>query len=150
MNLAILHGNIGHLELKHVGQNNTAIVEFSVATVERRSQEKYTTWHNCKAFGKRAETIAQYFSKGSEILLEGRIELEKWEGKDGSKRSRTSIIVNSFDFCGRKGDNAGGGNSAPRTQAEAFADDDTTPPPAQQQSAPASEPTEITEEDLPF
>ncbi len=147
MNQAILHGNIGHMnDLKIVGSNNTAILEFSLATVESYKGERKTTWHNCKAFGKRAETMAQFFSKGKEILVVGRIELEKWEDKkDGSKRSRTSIIVQNFDFCGSKGDSGGGQQSAPKNAAEAAVGD---PGPSQaDNSGPV---TPASDDDLPF
>lgn len=146
MNLTILHGYIGRMgDLKHVGENQTGILEFSVATSETYKGTKKTTWHNCKAFGKRADTMAQYFAKGSEILLWGRIELEKWENKEGEKRSRVSIVVNSFDFCGKKGERqeASAGETPPANQAEAGVADSG---PAEE--TPSVEPAD--DDDLPF
>ena len=148
--MVVLHGNVGRKnDLKRVGQNNLAILEFSVATAESYKGERKTTWHNCKAFGARAETMDKYFAKGSEILLWGRIEVEKWE-KDGQKRSRVSVTVLSFDFCGRKGDNPQQSSeprssAPPASQADAMADtgDDEGP-------GDDGAPNVASDDDLPF
>lgn len=60
---------------------------------------------DCEAWGKTGEIIAQYFAKGKQILIEGRLKLDQWEDKtDGSKRSKLKVVVDSFYFTGQKGD----------------------------------------------
>ena len=47
--------------------------------------------------------VSNYFKKGKEIIVEGRLQTDKWE-KDGQKHSKTSLLVNRVHFCGKKGD----------------------------------------------
>ena len=55
---------------------------------------------DCRAYGKQAETIAQYMTKGKPILIEGRLQFDTWEGKDGVKRSKHRISIERFQFVG--------------------------------------------------
>ena len=73
---------------------------------------------DCTAWGKQAETIAQYAKKGTGILVSGRLSQRSWEDKNGGgKRSRVEIVVEDFNFIGGAPRNDsgsyGGGNSAP-------------------------------------
>ena len=75
----------------------------SIATSERwtdREGEKQerTDWHRAVAWGKKAEVIAEYFTKGEGIIIEGKIQTRSWETKDGDKRWTTEIIVGNFEF----------------------------------------------------
>ncbi len=79
------------------------IATFGVATnytYKNKDGEKKETvsFHNLTAFGKVAETIAQWVKKGQEIYVEGRIEYQEWEKKDGGKAYRTNILVENFQF----------------------------------------------------
>ncbi len=83
------------------GQN---VANFSVATSftwtdkNGQKQEK-TEFHNVVAWGRQAEIIAQYFVKGQEIYVEGRLETRSWDDKDsGKKMYRTEIILEKFEF----------------------------------------------------
>lgn len=78
----------------------------------RKDQPKETDFVNCTTFGKTAETIGNYFHKGSRILVRGRLQIGSYTGKDGSKKTSADIIVNDFSFIDGKGSNAGGDNSA--------------------------------------
>lgn len=77
-------------------------VNFTVA-VDRRFGDE-TDFFDCVAFGRTAEVIDKYFSKGKEIIVSGDGQLHSYEGKDGIKRKSYSIFVQSFDFCGSKAD----------------------------------------------
>ena len=80
------------------------ISKFTVACNRTFNKEK-SDFINCVAFGKRAETIAQYFSKGSSINLEGRIQTGFYE-KDGQKKYTFEVVVENFEFPqGNKKDN---------------------------------------------
>lgn len=104
MNLVIITGNVGRdVELKHIGEKNTAVVELVVATNEYgRNKQKYTEWHNCKLYGKNAENTAKYVEKGCKVGVTGRLQTRSWEGKDGQKRYRTDIIVDKIEFLTRR------------------------------------------------
>lgn len=103
LNKAIIVGNITrNPEIKAL-PSGAKVTNFSVAT-NRTWKEKdgtkkeQTDFHNMLAFGKQAETIAQYCKKGDSILVEGRIQTRSWEDKDGKKRYRTEIVVDIFQF----------------------------------------------------
>ena len=113
LNKAMLIGNLGKDPEIRYSQQGLAIVKFSIATSEQWTdkntgdrQEK-TEWHNIVAFGKQAEILEKYLSKGSKIFVEGRIQTSTYE-KDGQTRYFTEIVVANFQFLGGKQDNQGG------------------------------------------
>jgi single-strand DNA-binding protein len=94
-------GHIGHSPVtKKVGQD-TSVVNFSVATSKKRSQEETTTWWNCSVFGKRGEVIMKYFKKGDAILVVGEPSLRKYTSAKG-EGSSLEIVVSDFAFVGGK------------------------------------------------
>ena len=96
-NKAIIVGNITQDPEKKVTDKGTTITTFSVATNRKYKGEKQTEYHNVVSFGNTAEAIAQYMSKGSQILVEGRLQTRSWE-KDGQKHYRTEIVANRVEF----------------------------------------------------
>ena len=59
------------------------------------------TFVDVDAFGRQAETIAQYMKKGSPFLMEGRLRLDQWDDKQtGQKRSRLGVVLEGFQFLG--------------------------------------------------
>ena len=95
VNLVILLGNFG--KDPELGEGKSSYCRFSIATTSDYKGKQETTWHNLVAFGKTAEVIVQYFSKGDPIYIEGRLKTEEYQGK-----TNTSIIVEKFSFIGRK------------------------------------------------
>ncbi len=79
-------------------KNDKIIGKFTLA-VNRKFKKDETDFINCIAFGKTAEIMAQYLSKGSQIAVTGSIQTGSYEAQDGSRRYTTNIIVDSFDFC---------------------------------------------------
>lgn len=66
---------------------------------------------DCTAWGKAGEVIAQYSGKGKSIFVSGRLRQENWEDKNGGgKRSKISVIVETFQFLGGGERNDGGGS----------------------------------------
>lgn len=55
-------------------------------------------FHNIVVFGKQAESCGEYLRKGSQVLVEGRLQTRSWDGKDGEKKYRTEIIAESVKF----------------------------------------------------
>ena len=87
--------------------STTSIANFTLA-VDRKfksqSGERETDFINFVAFGKTAENICKYFSKGSKILIEGRLQVRNWEDKDGNRRTSYEIVVTEFDFVESRSD----------------------------------------------
>ena len=105
MNKVILQGRITKdLEPKYSKDGGTALLSFTVAVnrkYQKEGEEKQADFIMCKAFGKTAENISNFFGKGRLILLEGRIQTGSYD-KDGTKVYTTDVIVEGFDFCGEK------------------------------------------------
>ena len=102
MNKVVLSGRLTKdAELNYAAGSGTAICRFSLA-VQRPFKREETDFINCISFGKTAEIIAQYFTKGKPILIEGHIQTGSYE-KDGVKRYTTDIVVSSFEFMGSNG-----------------------------------------------
>lgn len=102
LNKATIIGRITNTpELKTL-PTGVKVCSFSVATNEfyknsaGQNQEK-TEFHNIVCFAKTAENVAQYMTKGSEILIEGKIQTRSWES-DGMKKYRTEIIAHQVQF----------------------------------------------------
>ena len=103
----------------------------SIATSERWTdkdgeKQERTDWHRCVAWGKKAEVIAEYFTKGEGIIIEGKIQTRSWETKDGDKRWTTEIIVGNFEFLPgkRSSGSASGGQSSSQPSQKPEAGDD--------------------------
>jgi single-strand DNA-binding protein len=97
-------------ELRHT-PSGTAIASFGIAvnrywkgqSGEKKKEECFVT---INMFGKRAEVINEYFSKGNPIFIEGRLRFQRWETKDGQKRNTLRVVAEDFQFLGktRKGE----------------------------------------------
>jgi single-strand DNA-binding protein len=97
---------IGHLgrdpETKYT-DGGMAVVSFSVATSRKQRDQETTTWWRCTAFGKRGESLAQYFHKGDAILVNGEPSMRPWTAQDGTERQSLEVAVNDWSFVGAKG-----------------------------------------------
>ncbi|MCA9280031.1 MAG: single-stranded DNA-binding protein [Phycisphaeraceae bacterium] len=133
-NKVILMGNLTRdAEVRQL-QGGNAVAKFAIA-VNRKWKGQDGEWKesvdyiDCEAWGRSAENIAKYFSKGSPIFIEGRLKLDQWQDKDGSKRSKLGVVVENWTFVDSKG---GGGSSGSREQSyasassgsDSFSDDD--------------------------
>ncbi len=127
-NKAIIAGNLTDDPEKRVTDSGTTVVNFSVATNRFFSdssgeRQQRTEYHDVVFFGKTAENIAKYLSKGSSVLLEGRIQTRSWEGQDGKTRYNTEIVGQNIQFGPREGSQSQGGgnrkkNSKPQQKKE--------------------------------
>lgn len=71
-------------------------------------KKEETTFVDCEAWGKTAENMAKFFSKGRPVFIEGRLKLDQWDDKEGKKQSKLRVVVEGFEFVDSK---SGGGNS---------------------------------------
>lgn len=81
------------------------IVNFTIASSRKFKDKEEVTYVDCTAYGKTAVNIGKYFKKGSPIGVEGRLSQNNWEDRDGNKRSKIYITVNSFHFTGNTDSN---------------------------------------------
>ena len=108
INSATVIGNLGGDPQTRSLPSGDSVANFSLATTERfkdRKGEKQqrTEWHRIVAFGKLADTCAQYLSKGRQVYVEGRLTTREYEAKDGSgKRYRTEIVARQIRFLDRR------------------------------------------------
>ena len=101
-------------ELRYT-QSGTAVASFTLA-VDRRfpnqNGEREADFINCVAWNNSAEFLANYFHKGKQIALEGRLQVRSYEGNDGQRRWVTEVVAEQIEFVGSKNDstNVSGGN----------------------------------------
>ena len=103
-------GRIGRDPEQRFSPSGLAVVNFSVACSEKYKtqageQKEDTYWARCIAFGKLAEIIAKYGSKGQQVYVEGKMQERSWDDKDGVKRYTTECIVREFKMLGSRDDN---------------------------------------------
>lgn len=105
VNLVLILGNMTRDPQLSFLPSNTPLCEFGLAVNEKRkgkdgNTREDVTFIDCKAFGKTAETINQYFKKGKPIFVQGRLQYREWVNKEGQKRSKLDVIADSFSFVG--------------------------------------------------
>jgi single-strand DNA-binding protein len=104
-NKILLLGNLTRDPQLSYTPSQTAVVDFGLA-VNRRwtgqdgSAREETCFVDCRAFGKQAETINKYLTKGRQVFIEGRLTFDSWTAQDGTKRSKHRVTVETFQFIG--------------------------------------------------
>lgn len=109
----MLIGRLGKDPDVRYTQSNTAVANMSIATSERfkdKSGEwkEKTEWHKVVAWGRTAEVCQEYLQKGSQIYIEGSLQTNKWEDKDGNTRYTTEVKTFRMQMLDSKGDRSGG------------------------------------------
>jgi single-strand DNA-binding protein len=142
VNKVILVGNLGRdAELRYT-PGGAAVATLNLATTEvwndrnNQRQEK-TEWHRVVLWGKQAESLQEYLTKGKQIFVEGRLQTRQWDDKDGNKRYTTEIKADRITLLGGGGGRGAGG--AERGGGAAMGGGMDEPP---------MEP--ITDDDIPF
>jgi len=102
-NKIFLMGNLTRDPQLSYTPNQTAVVDFGLATNRRWTgkdgeQREDTCFVDCRAFGRMAENINKYLTKGRAVFIEGRLTFESWTAQDGTKRSRHRVTVENFQF----------------------------------------------------
>ncbi len=139
-------GNLTRDPELRVTVNGLSICKMSIATNrvyqtrdgERREEVTYV---DVDSFGRQAETISKYMTKGRPILIEGRLKLDSWETQQGEKRSKLCVVLENFQFTGGRGE--GGDAGAKDSHVE------RNSPPARAAEAPKPV-DDIEEDDVPF
>ena len=100
-----------------------------------------TTFVDVDAFGKSAETLAKYMSKGKPLMLEGRLKFDSWESPQGEKRSKLGVVLETFQFIG--------GASLNEVSNSGNSHYESVSPPARQKESTISPVNDI-DDDVPF
>ena len=117
-NKIIIIGNLGRdPELSYTPQG-TAVCKFSVATNERRrdkagEQQDITTWFRVSAWGKQAENVSRYLTKGRKVYIEGRLHVEEWTDREGKPRQSLEVNASEVQFIDGPGGGGGGVDGLP-------------------------------------
>jgi single-strand DNA-binding protein len=160
LNKVLLIGNLGADPELSYTQSSQAVLKLRLATNESfvnkaGERQERTEWHRVVVWGKRAEALSKFLTKGRQLYVEGRLQTRSWDDKDGQKRFATDIVAIDIVLLGGgsgagRGAPAGGamagasmaapgGASAPRSDAPASGGGDFEP-----------EPSFGSEEDIPF
>jgi single-strand DNA-binding protein len=127
MNKAIIIGNLGRdAELRYT-PGGTAICKFSVAATETWNdksgqRQERTTWLNVDLWGKSAESLTEYLTKGKQVCVEGKIQIDEYTDKDQIKRKSFTIRADRVVLLGGGG---GRGDGQQRGRARAPENDNT-------------------------
>lgn len=105
LNRVLLLGNLGADPELRMTQGGQAVLKMRIATSEtyfdrNKVKQERTEWHSVIIWGARGEGLAKILSKGSRIMVEGRIQTSSWEDKEGQKRYRTEVVATNILLCG--------------------------------------------------
>jgi len=136
INKVILVGRLGRDPEVRYTPNGVPVANFSIATSEEwkdkdtGEKRERTEWHRIEAWRRLGEICGEYLHKGKQVYIEGKLQTDSWEDRDGNKRYTTKIVAQSMQML----DSAGKGGSAESVD----------------ERHPVEEPVNIPEDDIPF
>lgn len=123
-NKVILMGNLTRDPETRVTPSGATICKIGLAvnrsyTAQDGTKKDEVTFVDCDCFGKQAETISRWMSKGKGILIEGRLRLDQWDDKTtGQARSKLGVVIENFQFVGGRGEGDAPADGATSQDAE--------------------------------
>lgn len=164
-NRVILLGNVTRdLEIKYL-QSGMAVTEVGLAVNDRRKDQsgnwiEETTFVDVTLWGRTAEIAGEYLTKGSPVLIEGRLKLDTWE-KDGKKNYKMRVVGEKMQLIptgqgkgggGGRGGNrgGGGGDDGPGFDESEYGGGESMPAPAARGGGRPSQPSPPPNDDIPF
>ena len=126
LNRVMLLGNLGQDPELRMTSGGQAVLKLRLATSEtyldrNKVRQERTEWHSVVVWGKRAEALSKFLTKGSRIFVEGGLRTSSYDDKDGNKRYRTEVVANNIIL-------SGGGRGGPRP-SDGPPEDAATPSP---------------------
>ena len=100
-------GRVGKDPEVRYAASGTAVGNFSIAVGYKYKDTESTEWVRIVVFGKLAEIVGEYVTRGKQLFVSGRMQTRSWEDKDGAKRYTTEIIANDVQFLGSRNDSQG-------------------------------------------
>ena len=150
-NKVVLVGNLTRDPEIRATPKGTSVCSFSLALNRRYKTEsgedkEEVTFVDIEAYGKQAELIGKYVTKGRPLLVEGRLKLDSWNDKtNGEKRSRLKVVTENFQFMGSREDGATGGG-----RSEGAYDDVSPQARPSGSAAPKAAPSTSGDDEVPF
>ena len=154
INKVMITGNLTRDAELRTTPSSTAILSLGVAVNDRRRNQQTGEWEDyanfidCNMFGRRAEALHRYLTKGTKVAIEGRLHYSSWEDRNtGQRRSKVDVTVDELEFMSSR--NSAGGNGG----ASYGGNDGSYNAPAQQRSQVIPEPpapSAYNDEDIPF
>ena len=134
LNKAMIIGRLTRDPESRQTPNGVSVCNFSMATNFKWGDEEKVEYHNIVAWNKLADICTQYLQKGMKVYIEGRIQTQSWNDKDGKKCYKTEIVASNMIILSNK------------------KEQDTEPSPAMNQPPLPQRPPEddINVEDIPF
>lgn len=123
LNRVMLLGNIGADPELRMTSGGQAVLKLRLATSEsyvdrNRVRQERTEWHSIVVWGKRAEALGKFLTKGTRLFVEGSLRTSSYDDRDGNKRYKTEIVANNIILSGggRGGGAPGGGGGGGRPE----------------------------------
>jgi single-strand DNA-binding protein len=127
-NKVILIGNLTRDPEMRYAPQGTSVCKFDLAVNRKYKQadesKEEVMFISIVVFGKQADICGQYLNKGSNVLVEGRLQQNRWETEDGQKRSKHEVVAQSVRFLSRRQDTSGtaASNSSVSAPPDEFTD----------------------------
>lgn len=106
MNKVIVSGHLGRDAETAFTDSGRARTKFSVASTVwwfdkiTRERRETTTWVNCVGWGERYEKLAEYLTKGKKVIVEGKLSVRKYTGRDGTEKTATEVNLTDVELLG--------------------------------------------------
>ncbi len=115
MNKILLTGRLTKDPELRYTQSGTAVASFTLAvnrSFTNQNGEREADFINCVAWQKAAEFVSQYFKKGQQMALEGRLMVSSYDGNDGQRHWKTEVVAEQIEFVGSKGNGSNSNNAS--------------------------------------
>ena len=97
-----LLGNLGRDPEMNYTPDGTAVCKFSIAVSKKVKDKEETTWYNVTAWRNLAEMLSTHLKKGQQVFVQGDLSVRQYTTKDGRNGTSLEVIVDKFQFVGRK------------------------------------------------
>jgi len=151
LNKVLLMGNLTRdPEVRHTPKG-TAVGDLAMAInmtykAQDGTEKEEVCYVDVVVWGRQAETCRDYLTKGAPVFVEGRLQLDQWEGPEGEKKSRMRVRADRVQFLSRSGGGGGGGARGPRSEGAGGGGAPSEGGAPKQ----ASPPRDLPEDDVPF
>jgi single-strand DNA-binding protein len=118
LNRVLLLGNLGQDPELRMTSNGQAVLKMRLATTEsyvdrNRVRQERTEWHSVTVWGKRAEALGKFLTKGTRLFIEGGLRTSSYEDREGNKRYRTEVVASNVILAGSGGRGGPGRSEEP-------------------------------------
>ena len=130
LNRIVIMGRLGHDPEVRYTQSGKPVASFSLAVdrdfKDKASGERATDWIDVVAWDAKAKFVQQYFHKGQQAVVEGRLQIRDYTGRDGTRRRAAEVVADNIYFAGAKAAAPSEGNapeeSLPPEPGESFSE----------------------------